>query len=68
MCKWKLGGDNTGCPHTTVTRWVSSYDHSPPGKKIYKNILEAVGRTPMVKINRIPQLEGFPETEFCKSV
>lgn len=37
-------------------------DHRPPAPKIYENILEAVGRTPMVRINRIPKLEGFPDT------
>lgn len=45
---------------------VSLFSHRPPAPKIYENILEAVGRTPLVRINRIPQLEGFPETEFCK--
>ncbi len=58
VCAWKLGQTDQKCPHTVVKR--------PPPPKIYKDILEAVGRTPMVRINRIPELEGFPETEFCK--
>ena len=45
---------------------VGACHSSGPAPKIYENILEAVGRTPMVRINRIPASEGFPDTEFCK--
>lgn len=37
----------------------------PPQKKILDNILEAIGRTPLVKLNKIPQSLGI-ECDVCK--
>lgn len=53
-CTWKLG-----------TQEKSPHIHKPygPRPKILANILEAIGHTPMVRLNRIPQSEGV-KAEF----
>src|SRR5438045_3687432 len=40
--------------------------HERPMGKIYNNIIETVGRTPLVKLNRIPAAEGVdPSTTIA---
>jgi cystathionine beta-synthase len=48
-CAWKLGGDNSECPHTREVR-----DHN---KKILDNICDYVGNTPLVRINNITKTD-----------
>ena len=48
-CPYRRGQDNGVNPHISV----------PTGTKpIYNNILEAVGNTPLVRLNKIPQSYG----------
>lgn len=34
-------------------------------KKILPNVLEAIGETPMIRLNKIPKLHGI-KCEMCK--
>lgn len=49
-CRWHLGTTEPS-PHT--------HQPPPPKKLVYDNILEAVGNTPMVRINTITRTEGI---------
>lgn len=51
VCKWSLDGKNQAqCPHST--------DERPP-KKIFDTIMDAIGNTPMVRINNITKKDGI---------
>lgn len=49
-CTWHLGADPSSSPHKP---WKL-----PPKPKILPNILSAIGRTPMVRLNKIPKSCG----------
>ena len=51
VCQWKLGGDNSNCPHLREER-----DHT---KKIKDSVLDCVGNTPMIRINNITKAENI---------
>ena len=48
-CTWKLGG-NEPDPHNHITN---------PVKKVYNNVLEFIGNTPLIRLNKVPQSEGI---------
>lgn len=50
-CTWNKNADPTSSPHTKVPL-------TPP-EKIIPNVLHAIGNTPLVKLNKIPQSEGI---------
>jgi cystathionine beta-synthase len=50
-CKWHLGTKEPS-PHTKV-----EFNPNPP--KIMDSVLDAIGHTPMIRLNRIPQSEGL---------
>ncbi|KAL2081385.1 hypothetical protein ACEWY4_023238 [Coilia grayii] len=50
-CTWRLGGPNTGSPHTHTERT------KPPS--ILPNILRRIGDTPLVRINKISKTFGL---------
>lgn len=45
--------------------FLFSYSHNRP--KILPNILEAIGHTPIVRLNKIPRAEGI-KCEVCKFI
>jgi hypothetical protein len=45
-CTWKLNAPNQVSPHTHEP-------YIPGGKKIYDDVLDAIGNTPMIRINRV---------------
>lgn len=49
-CKWELNNPNLKDPHNHIHNNV---------KKIYNNVLEYIGNTPMIKLNRLAKLEGI---------
>ncbi|GJQ78348.1 Cbs [Trypoxylus dichotomus] len=50
-CTWSRNADPSTSPHTKVPL--------EPPKKIMPNVLHAIGNTPMVRLNHIPQSEGI---------
>lgn len=48
-CKWSLNSTDTN-PHRSIRNEV---------KKIYNNVTEFIGNTPMIKLNKIPKKEGI---------
>lgn len=56
-CTWTLGGSNANDPHIHIRN---------EEKKIYNNVLEYIGNTPMIKLNRIPANEGIKCTMLAK--
>ncbi|GAB0094417.1 Cystathionine beta-synthase [Sergentomyia squamirostris] len=57
-CTWSVGKDKTGSPHT---QW--KFTERP---KVMPNILHAIGHTPLVKLNHIPQAEGIECDMYVK--
>jgi cystathionine beta-synthase len=58
-CTWRLGASNSASPHVHIPV------QSRP--KIMDTILDNIGNTPMVRINKITQEEGI-ECEIRKSL
>ena len=56
-CTWTLGGDKSSDPHIHTRN---------SEKKIYNNVLEYIGNTPMIRLNRIPANEGIKCTMLAK--
>lgn len=50
-CSWQLGDDITQSPH------IHEPFRSAP-KKIYDDVLDAIGNTPLVRLNKVPQSQG----------
>lgn len=54
--------DTIRCPYSKGARFEDNpHIHEPfrpVGKKIYNDVLDAIGNTPMVKINRVGKMEG----------
>ncbi|VEN40179.1 unnamed protein product [Callosobruchus maculatus] len=57
-CKWHMNADKNSTPHHTED-WKKY-------TKILPNALEAIGNTPMIKLNKIPQSEGLKCDVFVK--
>jgi hypothetical protein len=55
-CTWKLGQADQVSPHIHET-------FVPGGKKIYDDVLDALGNTPMVRVNRVG-VDNGSECEF----
>lgn len=51
-CTWKLGAKIEDSPHVHEP-------FRPIPKKIYDDVLDAIGNTPMVKINKVFKDEGI---------
>lgn len=51
-CTWKLGGKPEDCPHVHE-------EFRPIQKKIYDDVLDAIGNTPMIKINKLGKESGI---------
>ena len=51
-CTWKLGDDMSKSPHTHEA-------FRPIQKKIYDDVLDAIGNTPLVKLNKVGVNEGI---------
>ena len=50
------------CPYLKGNTGKDPHHHvlfDPVHKKVYNDILETLGNTPLVKMNRIPQSEGL---------
>lgn len=52
VCTWKLGDDISKSPHIHEP-------FRPIPKKIYDDVLDAIGNTPMVRLNKVPQNNGI---------
>lgn len=50
-CTWKLGDDLSKSPH-------HHEPFRPLPKKIYDDVLDAIGNTPLVRLNKVPQSQG----------
>lgn len=50
-CTWKLGDDLSKSPHIHEP-------FRPIPKKIYDDVLDAIGNTPLVRLNKVPQSQG----------
>lgn len=50
-CTWKLGDDLSKSPHVHEP-------FRPIPKKIYDDVLDAIGNTPLVRLNKVPQSQG----------
>lgn len=51
-CTWHLGADMSKSPHIHEP-------FRPIPKKIYDDVLDAIGNTPMVRLNKVPQESGI---------
>lgn len=51
-CTWKLGDDLSNSPHVHEP-------FRPIQKKIFDDVLDAIGNTPMVRLNKVPQSQGI---------
>lgn len=51
-CTWKLGDDISKSPHIHDP-------FRPIPKKIYDDVLDAIGNTPMIRLNKVPQAQGL---------
>ena len=58
-CPWKLGDKIEDSPHVHEP-------FRPLPKKIYDDVLDAIGNTPMVKINKVFKDEGIDCEVFAK--
>lgn len=50
-CAWQLADDITKSPHIHEP-------FRPVPKKIYDDVLDAIGNTPLVRLNKVPQNQG----------
>ncbi|CAH1972802.1 unnamed protein product [Acanthoscelides obtectus] len=57
-CKWHMSADRNATPHHTED-WKKY-------TKVLSNALDAIGNTPMIKLNKIPQAEGLECDVFVK--
>ncbi|XP_077300274.1 cystathionine beta-synthase [Arctopsyche grandis] len=57
-CTWKLGVPPSSTPHTVVP--------TVPRPKVMPNILHAIGNSPLVKLNKIPQSMGIKCDMYAK--
>lgn len=51
-CTFTVNGDNSKCPHSFQKRQKSSR------QKVYNNVLELIGDTPLVRVNRLARDTG----------
>ncbi|XP_019875211.1 cystathionine beta-synthase [Aethina tumida] len=58
-CTWTRYADPSTSPHTK-SEWP------PKRNKVCDNILDAIGNTPLVKLNKIPQSEGLKCEVYAK--
>lgn len=75
-CTFTLNGDRSKCPHNLGPRFVrmisNFLDHcfSPPRQKslrqkVYDNVLQLIGDTPLVRVNRVAREAGV-KCNLCK--
>lgn len=51
-CAWKLGDSPEKSPHVHEP-------FRPVPKKIYDDVLDAIGNTPMIRMNKVGSLDGI---------